>query len=59
MFINFCTFVCVVKEKWKVLRGCWFEVVGDKWYPFMEPDYAIIEEEHVREEMAGSGKCLK
>ena len=36
------------KDPWKVLRGCWFEVVGEKWYPFMEADYCTIEEEHVK-----------
>ena len=34
------------KEKWKVLRGYWFEVAADNWYPFSEADYAMIEQEH-------------
>ena len=29
------------------MRACWFEVIGDKWYPFTEADYATIEKEHV------------
>ena len=28
------------------MRGMWFEVVGEKWYPFMEGDYSTIEAEH-------------
>ena len=31
-----------------MLRGCWFEVSGDKWWPFQEEDYARIEEEHLK-----------
>ena len=34
------------KDPWKVLRGYWFEVSGDKWYPLEERDYTRIEEEH-------------
>ena len=37
---------CVVKEEWKVLRGIWYEIVGDKWYPFVEADCERIEEQH-------------
>ena len=35
------------KEPWRVLRGCWFEVLGDKWYPVEEKDHCLIEEQHV------------
>ena len=35
------------KEPWLVLRGCWFEVSGDKWYPVEEKDHCLIEEQHV------------
>ena len=37
------------KEAWKVLRGCWFEVCGEKWYPLDEKEHCLIEEEHVNE----------
>lgn len=35
------------KEPWLVLRGCWFEVSGDKWYPVEEKDHCLIDEQHV------------
>ena len=31
------------------MRGCWFEVCGEKWYPLDEKDHCLIEEEHVDE----------
>ena len=37
------------KEAWKVMRGCWFEVCGEKWYPLDEKEHCLIEEEHMNE----------
>lgn len=41
------------------MRAMWFEVVGDKWYPFLEADYTTIEAEHCqrkwRETVSGRG----
>lgn len=34
------------KEPWKILRGVWFEVTGEKWYPIEETEGARIEHEH-------------
>ena len=31
------------------MRGCWFEVCGEKWYPLDEKEHCLIEEEHVNE----------
>ena len=35
------------KTGWPVLRGGWFEVSNDKWYPLPEDEYTAVEEEHV------------
>lgn len=35
-------------KSWKVLRGTWFEVSGEKWYPLEEQDSVRIEKEHCR-----------
>lgn len=41
------SFLCAVeKGPWAVLRGCWFEVIGEKWYPLAAADYEAIETEH-------------
>ncbi len=40
--------VCVVKEEWEVLRALWYEIVSDKWYPFIESDCTRIEEDHCK-----------
>ena len=37
------------KEAWRIMRGCWFEVCGEKWYPLDEKEHCLIEEEHVDE----------
>ena len=35
-------------EEWPVLRGCWFEVSGDKkWYPVPEAEHQLIENAHM------------
>ena len=34
------------KNAWPVLRGYWFEVIGDKWYPLLVADYETIEKAH-------------
>ena len=31
---------------WPILRGCWFEVLGDKWYPILEVEHLLIEAAH-------------
>ena len=36
----------VEKTAWTVLRGCWYEVIGEKWYPLLLADYESIETEH-------------
>ncbi len=30
-----------------MLRGCWFEVLGDKWYPILEVEHSLIETAHI------------
>ena len=34
------------KGPWTLLRGYWFEVVGEKWYPLVVAEYDVIEIEH-------------
>ena len=36
------------KDPWKIMRGTWFEVSGDKWYPLEEQESMRIEMEHCR-----------
>ena len=46
VIVYFNSIPVVDKNPWPVLRGYWFEVIGDKWYPLLVTDYKTIEEEH-------------
>ena len=39
-------FYVVEKDAFKILRGTWFEVQGDKWYPLEETEALSIEKKH-------------
>lgn len=38
---------------WGVLRGYWYEVIGEKWYPILEEEYRQIEAAHLDLEWRG------
>ena len=58
LFLSILPSFATAKEEWKVLRGSWFQVVGDKWYPFMEEDSTMIEEEHMNKDWREAVKGL-
>lgn len=35
-------------KPWRIMRGTWFEVCGEKWYPLEEQDSSRVELEHCR-----------
>lgn len=38
-------------DHFTMLRGTWFEVQGDKWYPFEEEEAKSIEKNHCSPEL--------
>ena len=60
--LNWCSYVCmcgrangelasIAADHFTMLRGTWFEVQGDKWYPFEEAEALSIEKKHCGPEM--------
>ncbi len=46
--VNSCFLLIIIEmEEWSVLRGCWFEVISDKWYPVPETEHQHIEGAHM------------
>ena len=41
----------IAADHFTMLRGTWFEVQGDKWYPFEEAEALSIEKKHCGPEM--------
>ena len=39
-----------MSNPWPVIRGSWFEISGDSWYPLSEHEADIIEEAHTRKD---------